>query len=289
MSDVLTTMAYERARSVAEALTLLAEGGEDTRPIAGGQSLVPMMNLGLAAPAFLVDISTIPALRTVRVEGAHLLIGAAVTHHELTVNPLVREHAPLLATAAPHIGSQRIRNRGTIGGSIAHGDAAAELPVCCHALDADYLVESRNGREWRPARDFSLGHYETRLSPGELLTAVRVPLRPQHGWGFHEYARRTGDFALASAAVGVAVDGDRITAAVVAVTGATDRPLRLEAVERRLMGAAITEVGQVMAGFAEELEIADDPYVTGADRARLIEAVAIRAVKDACDDARSRA
>jgi aerobic carbon-monoxide dehydrogenase medium subunit len=289
MSDVLTTMAYERARSVPEALTLLGEGGEDARPISGGQSLVPMMNLGLAAPAFLVDVSAIPALRTVGVEGDHLIIGAAVTHHELTTDPLVTEHAPLLAMAAAHIGSQRIRNRGTIGGSVSHGDAAAELPVSCHVLEADYRVESLDGQEWRPAREFSLGYYQTDLVPGELLTAVRVSLRPRHGWGFQEYSRRAGDFALASAAAGVALDGDRIREVAVAVTGAADRPVRLEAVEQRLTGVAMKKAEQVMAGLAGDLDVTDDPYVKGSDRARLIEAMAVRAIKDACVDARRAA
>ncbi|TXK35156.1 xanthine dehydrogenase family protein subunit M [Nonomuraea sp. C10] len=286
MSDVLTTMAYERARSVPEALTLLAEGGEDTRPISGGQSLVPMMNLGLAAPAFLVDVSGIPALRTIGVDGGHLVVGAAVTHAELTTDPLVAEHAPLLAMAAAHIGSRRIRNRGTIGGSVSHGDAAAELPVSCHVLEADYRVESLGRQEWRPAREFSLGYYQTDLRSGELVTAVRIPLRPRHGWGFHEYSRRAGDFALASAAAGVALDGDRIRSAAVAVTGAADRPLRLEAVERRLTGVTAAEAERVMSGLAAALDVADDPYTKGADRARLIEAMAVRAVRDACADAR---
>ncbi|MGI5270423.1 FAD binding domain-containing protein [Nonomuraea sp. CA-218870] len=286
MADVLTTMAYERARSVPEALTLLAEGGEDTRPISGGQSLVPMMNLGLAAPAFLVDVSGIPALRAIRVEEGALVIGAAATHADLTTDRLVAEHAPLLAMAAAHIGSPRIRNRGTIGGSVAHGDAAAELPVACHVLEADYRVESLAGAAWRPARGFSLGYYQTDLAPGELVTAVRVPLRPRHGWGFHEYSRRAGDFALASAAAGVALDGDRIASVAIAVTGAADRPLRLEAVERRLTGVAVAEAERVAAGLADDLDIADDPYCRGSDRARLIEAMAVRALRDACADAR---
>jgi len=286
MADVLTTMAYERARSVREALTLLAEGGEDTRPISGGQSLVPMMNLGLAAPAFLVDVSRIPALRTIRVEDGRLVIGAAVTHTELTTDPLVAEHAPLLAMAAAHIGSRRVRNRGTIGGSVAHGDAAAELPVSCHVLEADYRVESLDRQEWRPARAFSLGYYQTDLAPGELVTAVRIPLRPRHGWGFHEHSRRSGDFVLASAAAGVALDGDRISSAAVAVTGAADRPLRLEAVERRLTGAGVAEAERAVTGLARDLDVADDPYIRGTDRARLIEAMAVRAVRDACAGAR---
>ena len=289
MTDMLSTMAYERARSVPEALTLLGEGGEDARPISGGQSLVPMMNLGLAAPTFLVDVSAVPALRTIGVEDGHLVVGAAVTHHELVTDPLVAEHAPLLALTATHIGSPRIRNRGTVGGSLSHGDAAAELPVSCHVLEAEYRVESRDGGEWRMAQEFSLGYYQTDLLPGELLTAVRVPLRPRHGWGFREYSRRAGDFALAAAAAGVALDGDRITAAAVGVTGAADRPVRLEAVEHRLAGTAVDGAEQVLAGLAGDLDVADDPYIQGSDRARLIEAMAVRAVRDACAAARRTA
>ncbi len=286
MSEVLTTMAYERARSLTEALVLLAEGGEDARPISGGQSLVPMMNLGLAAPAFLVDVSAIPGLRSVGVEGDHLVIGAAVTHAELTSDAVVAEHAPLLARAAGHIGSQRIRNRGTIGGSVAHGDAAAELPVSCHVLEADYQVESRAGAQWRPARAFSLGYYQTDLAPGELITAIRVPLRPGHGWGFQEYSRRAGDFALASAAAGVALDGGRISSVAIGVTGAADRPLRLDTVEQRLIGLSVEEGVRSITGLLGELDVADDPYCRGSERARLIEAMAVRAVREACAEAR---
>lgn len=286
MSNVLTTMAYERARSVPEALTLLGEGGEDARPISGGQSLVPMMNLGLAAPTFLVDVSAVPSLRSVTVDGDHLVIGAAVTHAELLTDPLVAEHAPLLVRTAVHIGSQRIRNRGTIGGSVAHGDAAAELPVSCHVLEADYRVESLTGAQWRPARAFSLGYYQTDLAPGELVTTVRVPLRPRHGWGFREYSRRAGDFALASAAAGVTLEGDRLASVALAVTGAADRPLRLDTVEQRLTGVAVVDAERVVTGLAGELDVTDDPYCKGSDRARFIEAMAVRALRDACVDAR---
>ncbi len=278
----LPSMAYERARSVPEALILLEEGGEDARPISGGQSLVPMMNLGLANPAFLVDVSAVPELRAIEVEDEHLLIGAAVTHHELSTHPLVRRHAPLLVMAAEHIGSRRIRNRGTIGGSVAHGDAAAELPVCCHALDAEVLVLSRGAERWCAATDFSLGYYQTDLAVGELVAAVRVPMRPHHGWGFHEYARRSGDFALASAAAGARIADGRIEEIAVAVTGAADRPLRLTDLEERLRGRSPDEVDEVVAGLAGDLEIGDDPYCSGADRARLVEAMVVRAVRDAC-------
>lgn len=282
MTDVLTTMAYERARNVPEALILLAEGGEETRPISGGQSLVPMMNLGLAAPGFLVDVSRIASMRGCRVEDGYLVVGAAVTHTEVITDPLVAENAPLLVAAASHIGSRRVRNRGTIGGSLSHGDPAAELPAACLALGAAYRIEGPGGVEWRPAGTFSRGYYQTDLGAGELMTAGRVPLHESRGWGFHEYSRRAGDFALASAAASIGFEDGRIANAAIAVTGATDRPLRLEAVEQRLLGATATEVETALSGLAGTLEIGDDPYCKGSDRAGLIEVMAERAVRDAC-------
>lgn len=285
MNDVQTSMAYERARSVHEALTLLYEAGEEGRPLSGGQSLVPLMNLGMAAPGFLVDVTSIPELHDIRVENDYLYIGAAVTHHQLTVEPLIAAHAPLLARGASHIGSRRIRNRGTIGGSVVHGDPAAELPLCCTVLDAEYRVQSIDDDQWRPARTFSRGYYQTDVRTGELVTCVRIPLRPGFGWGFHEYSRRSGDFALASAAAGVSVRDNRIEQVVIAVTGAADRPLRLESVEKDLAGAALAQTDDRMAGLAAGLQPPDDPFSTGADRARLIEALATRAVRDAVREA----
>ena len=289
MDDVLIFTAYERARSVQEALMLLDEGGEEARAISGGQSLVPLMNLGLASPRFLVDVTAVPELRQVRIADGFLVIGAAVTHHELTVEPLVITHAPLLALAARHIGSQRIRNRGTIGGSIAHGDPAAELPLCCAALGAEHRIQRLGGDEWRSALTFSLGHYQTNITTGELVTAIRIPLRPDFGWGFHEYCRRAGDFALASAAAGVSAREGRVESLFIAVTGATDRPLRLESVERRLAGAPVDEVEGRLAGIAADLAPPDDPYSAGVDRARLIEALVTRAVRDALHAERDEA
>lgn len=282
----LPMLAYERARSIPEALTLLAEGGEDARPLGGGMSLVPMMNLGLAAPALLVDVTAIPAMRQVDSDSEHVTIGAALTHHELTIDPVVVEQVPLLALAAAHIGSRRIRNRGTIGGSVAHGDAAAELPLCCHVLDADYMVQSRESQQWRDAQSFSQGYYQTDLRPGELVTAIRVPRRRGWGWGFREYSRRAGDFALAAAAVGVSIHAGVIDDIAIGVSGAADRATRLSALEQRLRGAQESRVRPLLEGLRQEFDVPDDPYCSGEARGRFLEAMVVRAVADACEDTR---
>lgn len=282
---MLEPVVYDRARSISEALMLLREGGEDARVLAGGQSLVPMMNLGLAAPSMLVDISRVAELKTVAVEGEYLVIGSALTQTDMMHDELVREHAPLLPKAALNIGSVRIRNRGTLGGSIAHGDSAAELPLSAHVLEAEYRVDNPEGHEWRRAADFSQGHYQTDLAPGELLTQIRIPLRPGWGWGFSEYARRVGDFALAAGAAGVSLSGDRIERAHIAATGCTEVPLRLTAVEKALQGARVDDVRGAVTGFAADLDVSDAPYVSAFERRRITESVVLRAITRACRDA----
>jgi carbon-monoxide dehydrogenase medium subunit len=189
---------YLRATSLDEALGLLAARPGEARPIAGGQSLVPVMNMRLARPAALVDIGRLEVLRGVAVEKGVLRLGALTLHRELAESPAVAEHAPLLARAAPHIGHEAIRNRGTLGGSLAHADPAAELPACAVALDARVVAASRRGRRTIPAGQFFLGPYTTALEPDELVVALEVPLASSgRRVAFHELARRAGDFAMA--------------------------------------------------------------------------------------------
>jgi carbon-monoxide dehydrogenase medium subunit len=189
---------YARAKSLDEALELLAARGGDARPIAGGQSLVPMMNLRLARPEALVDIGRLEALRGIAVEKDVLRLGALTLHRELVESPAVAEHAPLLARAAAHIGHEAIRNRGTLGGSLAHADPAAELPACAVALGARVVAASRRGRRSVPAEQFFRAPYTTALEPDELVVAVEIPRGPpDRRFAFHELARRAGDFAMA--------------------------------------------------------------------------------------------
>lgn len=199
---------YFAPNSLSEALRLLAEHGHDAKPLAGGQSLVPTMNFRLAQPGILVDINNIPELSYVRLgPDGSLRIGALTRHSTVEHDPLVMQHAPLLHETMPHIAHRQIRNRGTIGGSLAHADPAAELPAVAVALDVKLRLQSDKGERWIAARDFYLGLFTTALAPGELLVEVVIPpMPPRSGYAFDEVARRPGDYAMAGAAALVALD-----------------------------------------------------------------------------------
>src|SRR5262249_6437320 len=192
---------YHRPTSLTETFDLLDGCGDDGRTLAGGQSWVPALNRRLATPRAVIDINRVPELDAIRVTPEGLVIGALVRQEALERSPLVREHAPLIAAAMPHIGHAAIRARGTLGGSLAHADPAAELPACLVALDARIRAMSRRGGRDIAAADFFRGIYTTALEPGEVLTEVMVPAMSA-GWhsGFEELARRHGDFALAGLA-----------------------------------------------------------------------------------------
>ncbi len=195
---------YHRPASLAETFDLLDRYGDDGRLLAGGQSLVPALNLRLATPRAVIDINRIPDLDGIRVTADGLVIGALARQEALERSPLVREHAPLIAAAMPHVGHSAIRARGTIGGSLALADPAAELPACVVALGATIRVGRRGGTREIAADDFFRGIYTTALAPGEIVTEILVP-RAAAGWrwGFDELARRHGDFALAGLAAGI--------------------------------------------------------------------------------------
>ena len=195
---------YHRPASLAETFDLLDRYGDDGRLLAGGQSLVPALNLRLATPRAVIDINRIPDLDGIRVTGDGLVIGALARQEALERSPLVREHAPLIAAAVPHVGHSAIRARGTIGGSLALADPAAELPACAVALGATIRAGRRGGSRDIAADDFFRGIYTTALAPGEIVTEILVP-RAAAGWrwGFDELARRQGDFALAGLAAAV--------------------------------------------------------------------------------------
>jgi carbon-monoxide dehydrogenase medium subunit len=217
---------YVRAPSVAAALTEL-ERDPDAKILAGGQSLMPLLNLRLARPSRLVDIGGLAELDRVFDDEGSVLIGALVRHRRLETDPLLVRRVPLLAEAAGHIGHRGIRNRGTLGGSLAHGDALAELPAVMVTLRATIYAESRSGgRRELPADGFFVGHFTTALEPEEIVTWVRVPvLADGAGWGFVEFARRHGDFALMAAAATLHLDADGRVADVRAVLlGGGDAP-----------------------------------------------------------------
>jgi aerobic carbon-monoxide dehydrogenase medium subunit len=220
---------YVAASSVAHALDLLGEHGEEAKLLAGGHSLLPMMKLRLAAPEVLIDIGRLTELTGITVSGDLLVIGAMTRHAELAAAPLVRDGAPLLAHAAAQVGDPQIRHRGTIGGSLAHGDPAADLPMALVALGGSVELRGPGGTRTVAADDFFTGYFETALAPDELLTAIRVPRAPGQPWGYQKFTRRANDWAI----VGAAAAGGRI-----ALANMGPVPIRAVATEQALADGA---------------------------------------------------
>ena len=212
---------YVRADSAAEACALLARHGPDARLLAGGQSLLPAMNLRLASPSVLIDIGRITGLDGIEVRGNTLHIGALVRHETLLRSAAVASHVPLLTEAMRHVAHPAIRSRGTIGGNLAHADPASELPACMLALNAAIEATSLSGTRTIAAGDFFTGLFQTALEPDEMLTGIQIPL-PAAGFFFQEIARRSGDYAI----VGLAASGGRL-----AFFSVADRPVLFQASE----------------------------------------------------------
>jgi len=224
---------YYRARSIEEALDLLTGTAANGKLLAGGQSLVPLLNLRLARPEALIDLNGIPGLSYIRSEANEIAIGALTRQREMEFSELLAKELPLLAEAIPQIGHPAIRNRGTLGGSLAHADPAAELPCALTALDARLVAVGPGGERAIRAEDFFTGFYATALADNEILKEVRIPLEKRAaGWSFVEFARRHGDFALAEVSVLLFADGGgRCASARVVAGGSVERPIRLTTVE----------------------------------------------------------
>jgi carbon-monoxide dehydrogenase medium subunit len=232
---------YIAADSVAMAVAALAGAGDDAKIIAGGQSLVPMLNFRMLRPSILVDINRIAGLDAIEETSGAIRVGALTRHYQLETSPLVARHLPVLSCAMTHVAHLAIRNRGTIGGSLAHADPAAELPMMALLLDAELRVASASGERTVAARDFFLGALTVDLAAGEIITGILLPkLPPRTGWGFAEVARRHGDFALAAVAATLTVSGGAIEQARIALTGVGVTPLRITEAERLLTGRALT-------------------------------------------------
>ena len=230
---------YERASSIEEAIQLLVEHGEDAKLLAGGHSLLPLMKLRLARPAVLVDLGRLPELSYIRDEGSEIAIGALTRHRDLEVSSLLATHAGLIPEVARHIGDPQVRHRGTIGGSIAHGDPAGDLPTAILALDGQLVVRGPNGVRQIAATDAFLGFLETAIAPNEVLLEVRVP-KTEGGFGFEKFRRRAMDWAI----VGVAAVGGSTPRVGLVNMGST--PLRAYAVEEALAaGSSIAEAAEL--------------------------------------------
>ncbi|MDE0202542.1 MAG: xanthine dehydrogenase family protein subunit M [Rhodospirillaceae bacterium] len=275
--------AYECPTEVADAVALLAQHGADARPLAGGQSLVPLLNFRLARPAVLIDLNRIAALGHIAVRDGALRIGAMARQAAVETDSDVARGWPLLTEAIGHIAHPQIRNRGTIGGSLAHNDPAAELPAVMLALDAEMTAQGPGGTRTIQAQDFFAGTMETALAPDELLTKIRVPALPEgSGWGFREAARRQGDFALVAVAVLLQPADDGIHARVV-VTGTGDGPRSMRGAEAVLAERGTDDDACEAAGnaAAEACEPADDPHAPAWYRQKLVAALTRRACREA--------
>ncbi|WP_432832165.1 FAD binding domain-containing protein [Dactylosporangium sp. CA-092794] len=232
---------YAKATSVGQTLQLLARWGEDARVIAGGHSLIPMMKLRLARPTALIDINDVTELSYIRVEGAELRIGALTRHAELLASPVVEEHYRIFSDAERVIADPIVRNRGTVGGSLCQADPAEDLSAAFAAVDASVLIQGPDGSRTVPLSEFHVGPYETVVEPGELLTEIRVPIRPGGGSAYLKVERRVGDWAVAAAGAAVWLDGDAIKTAGIGLAAVGAEHFRAAEAEAFLAGKPATE------------------------------------------------
>lgn len=233
---------YARPRRLADVLTLLEKHGDEARLLAGGQTLLATLNMRLSEPALLIDMQSVQELKGLSVVGNCLRIGAMVTHSEIEASALVAQHAPLLSMAAPHIAHRAIRNLGTIGGSIAYGDPAAEWPACLLALDGRVVAHSRQGERRIAARDFFTGLYTTALAVNEVIVACEVPLATStHRFAFNELARRHGDYAVVGLAASTQWNDGVLDQVRLAWLGVGSMPLRATATEQGLQGQPLSD------------------------------------------------
>jgi carbon-monoxide dehydrogenase medium subunit len=261
---------YQRAATVGQALELAAAAGEEGKYLAGGHSLLPLMKLRLARPEVVIDIGGLKELSYLREEDGWITVGALTRHHDLATSPLLARRLPLLACAAGSVGDPQVRHRGTIGGSLAHGDPASDLPAVILALDAILVAQGQGGSREIPAREFFTGLFETALAPGELLTEIRIREPAGPGWSFQKFTRRAIDWAV----VGVAVQGNRVALANMAPT-----PVRAAAVEAAL--AAGADPDEAAAHAAEGTRPGSDLGASAAYREHLARVLTARALAEA--------
>lgn len=233
---------YVRAASVEQAIECLVRASGDGKILAGGQSLMPMLNFRLLRPSVLIDINRIPALDHIEASANGLRIGALARHHKVETSAVIRERFPVITAGMAHVAHLAIRNRGTIGGSLAHSDPAAELPMLCVLLGAKLKVRGPDGARTLEAANFHVGALTSSLDETELLEEITFPyLPPGTGWGFEEVARRLGDFAIVAMGATVTLDGGRVAKTRIAATGVGEAPQRMTAAEDLLTGAATVD------------------------------------------------
>ncbi|GAB2709613.1 FAD binding domain-containing protein [Arthrobacter bambusae] len=271
---------YAAPATVAEALSVLADAGDDVKLLAGGQSLIPVMKLRLADPAMVVDLGRIGELSGVRDDGDALLIGAMTTHHQIATDPLIAEHVPLLAKAAATVADPQVRHRGTFGGALVHADPAGDMPAPVLAADAAFILAGPEGERRVAAADFFQGYFTTAVDDGEILTHIRVP--KYTGWGAHyeKFTRVAQQWSIVAVAAMVRVEGGTIAEARIGLTNMASTPLRATAVEQALVGAPLTReaIATASAHAAEGTDPASDLNGDAAYRRHLAEVLTKRAV-----------
>jgi carbon-monoxide dehydrogenase medium subunit len=271
---------YARATSVGNAIELLVAHGERAKVLSGGQSLMPAMNLRLVAPELIVDIGDLTELRGIAVSSDLITIGALTRHVDLLKSPEIAAHAPLLTDAVSHVAHPAIRNRGTIGGSLAHADPASELPACMVALNATIIVRGPAGERRIPAGDFFTGIYETVLSAEELLVAVELPAAPKNSAHFFcEFARRHGDYAIVGLAAQAIVENDLLTDLRPVFFAVGDRPVLANAAAK-LLKTSVTSasLSETLQSLSEELDPPEDQQANGSMRRHLAKVLLARCV-----------
>jgi aerobic carbon-monoxide dehydrogenase medium subunit len=232
--------AYHRPTSIKEAVGLLAQFGDDGRALAGGHSLIPMMKLRLASPAHLIDLAGISELKGVRSDGNDVVIGAMTTQHELIGAEPLGAKIPLLRETAEQVADPQVRYVGTLGGNVANGDPGNDMPAVMICLNATYHVAGKNGERRIAARQFYQGAYFTALEPGDVLTAVRIPVPPVgHGYAYEKLKRKIGDYATAAAAVVLTMSGGKVGSCSIGLTNVAETPLWAEEAAKILIGSAL--------------------------------------------------
>jgi carbon-monoxide dehydrogenase medium subunit len=280
-----SAFAYHRPQSLDEVISLLQEHGDGAKLIAGGHSLLPIMKLRLAEPERLIDIGRLSDLRGVRRDEDAVVIGALTTHHQIATDPLLRATVPLLAETASRIGDRLVRNRGTIGGALAHADAAADYPAAVLPLEARIFARGPRGERSIPAGEFFLDFLTTALQPDEVLTELRIPAPPEgHGWSYQKLANQASGYALVGVGAVVTLDTRGTCQDIrIGVTGAAPVPWRPAAVEDLLRGEELDPqtVGSAVERIDEDIEPLDDLHGSAKYRRRVTRGLALRAILEA--------
>jgi carbon-monoxide dehydrogenase medium subunit len=272
---------YARPSTVDEALRALADGGEDAKILAGGQSLIPVMRLRLAAPSLVVDLTRVAEMRGVREDGDSLVIGAMTTHSDVVSDPLIAQHAPLIAQATETVADRQVRHRGTFGGALAHADPAGDLPAVALALDAEFVLAGPGGRRTVPAREFFVDYLTTALAEDEILVEVRVPkLAGQWGMHYEKFNRVAQAWSIVAVAAAVRREDGHIAEARIGLTNMGPTPLRATTVEQALAGAAADSgaIAQAAGHAAEGTSPSDDLNAKADYREHLARVLTRRAV-----------